>query len=84
MISSVVVCSTLLIKLKTANVRYYPILILLALAAGLGACSSAKKLSTSTGATGPLSLPDSLPPLPQSEIDLPVKIAPPGNGHEWR
>src|ERR1700761_5148299 len=37
-----------------------------------GACSPAKKLTTPSVT---LSLPDSLPPLPQSEIDIPIKLA---------
>src|SRR5580658_1121725 len=52
--------------------RYLPIILILALAAGLGSCKPAKQLSTPTVT---LSIPDSLPPLPQSEIDLPVKVA---------
>jgi Domain of unknown function (DUF4403) len=52
--------------------RYFPIILTLALAAGLGSCKPAKQLSTPTVT---LSIPDSLPPLPQSEIDLPVKVA---------
>jgi hypothetical protein len=52
--------------------RYYPLLLLATLATSLGACSSSKKL-TLPAVT--LSLPDTLPALPQSEIDIPVKIA---------
>jgi len=42
------------------------------LAAGFGACSPAKKLSTSTVT---VMVGDSLPALPPSEIDLPIKVA---------
>src|ERR1700760_2605299 len=38
----------------------------------LWSCSPAKKLTTPSVT---LSLPDSLPPLPQSEIDIPIKLA---------
>jgi uncharacterized protein DUF4403 len=41
----------------------------------LGSCSSSKKVMTSPLSTAPLNLPDSLPTLPVSEIDLPLKIA---------
>ncbi len=42
------------------------------LAAGFGSCSPAKKLTTPVVT---LEMPDTLPALPQSEIDVPVKIA---------
>jgi hypothetical protein len=50
----------------------YPIFLALALAAGVVSCSPAKKLTTPSVT---LSLPDSLPALPQSEIDIPIKLA---------
>ncbi len=52
--------------------RYYPILLVVLVAAGLGSCSPAKQLSAPAVT---LSLPDTLPALPQSEIDIPIKIA---------
>jgi hypothetical protein len=47
-------------------------MVLLLLAAGFGACSPAKKLSAPAVT---VMVGDSLPPLPQSEIDLPIKVA---------
>ena len=54
--------------------RHFPALriVLLLVVAAFGACSPAKKLS-SPAVT--VMVGDSLPPLPQSEIDLPVKVA---------
>ena len=52
--------------------RSYLLILLTALALFQEACSSSKKLTTPAVT---LSLPDTLPPLPQSEIDIPVKIA---------
>src|SRR5882724_11697638 len=49
----------------------FPIVVLL-LAAGFGACSPAKKLSAPAVT---VMVGDSLPALPQSEIDLPIKVA---------
>ncbi len=57
--------------------RYYPILYLLLTVIFFGSCSPAKQISTPS-AMAPsvmLSLPDTLPALPQSEIDIPIKIA---------
>ena len=51
--------------------RHYPGVLLTALTLLMGSCHSSKKL-TSSGLT--LSLPDTLPALPPSEIDIPVKI----------
>jgi hypothetical protein len=56
-------------------VRFHPVLILLLSAAAFGACRPSKNLTAPAVSAVTLSLPDSLPPLPQSEIDLPVKIA---------
>ena len=55
-------------------IRHLPVsfMLMILLAAGFGACSPAKKL---TAPSVTLSLPDSLPALPQSEIDVPVKVA---------
>ena len=50
----------------------YPVFFALVLAAGLGSCSPAKQLTTPSVT---LTLPDSLPALPQSEIDIPIKLA---------
>ena len=50
----------------------YPVFLVLILAAGLGSCSPAKKLTTPSVT---LALPDSLAALPQSEIDIPIKLA---------
>src|SRR6185437_13882545 len=47
-------------------------ILLAALALSLGGCTSSKKLTTPAVS---LSLPDTLPALPQSEIDIPVTIA---------
>jgi len=55
--------------------RYCPVLYILYILSSviaLGSCSPAKQLSA-PGVT--LSLPDTLPALPQSEIDIPIKIA---------
>jgi hypothetical protein len=55
--------------------RSHPVLYILYIllsAIEFGSCSPAKQLST-PGIT--LSLPDTLPALPQSEIDIPIKIA---------
>ena len=46
--------------------------LIMALAAVFGACSPAKKLTTPSVT---LWVPDSLAPLPQSEIDIPIKLA---------
>jgi hypothetical protein len=66
---------------KTFAMRFFPVLrrhspvllIFMAfLAAAFGSCSPAKQLTVPAVT---LSLPDTLPALPQSEIDVPVKIA---------
>ena len=44
----------------------------LAMLASLGACTPAKKLTTPAVS---IYRPDSLPALPQSEIDIPIKLA---------
>jgi len=55
------------------NLRKRSLIWLLLLTAGICSCSSSKKIS-SAGAISAL-VPDSLPPLPASEIDLPLKVA---------
>jgi hypothetical protein len=66
---------------KIFAMRHYPVLfrhfptpflLMILLAAGFTACSPARQL---TAPAVTLSLPDSLPALPQSEIDVPVKVA---------
>lgn len=52
--------------------RPYPAILFLALTITLGACSSSRKLIAPAVT---LNLPDTLPSLPQSEIDIPVRIA---------
>src|SRR5579872_7318179 len=63
-------------KTLTSGMRRDPILLILALLAAASAvfpsCKPTKKL---TAPAVTVSLPDSLPALPQSEIDIPVKIA---------
>jgi Domain of unknown function (DUF4403) len=54
------------------QMTYFPAWLLLALIGSLGSCSPSKKLSAPAVV---LSVPDSLPALPLSEIDLPLKIA---------
>ncbi len=53
--------------------RFYPILLIVLLVLGLGACSPSKKTLTAPNVT--VSSPDTLPALPQSEIDIPIKLA---------
>ncbi len=57
--------------------RHHPILYILLTLFAFGSCSPAKQLSAPsvTTASVALSLPDTLPALPQSEIDIPIKIA---------
>ncbi|HEY4062837.1 MAG TPA: DUF4403 family protein [Puia sp.] len=55
--------------------KAYPVLWLLLLAGALGSCSSSKKLSAPAAAPAAVSLPDHLPALPPSEIDVPLNIA---------
>jgi Domain of unknown function (DUF4403) len=56
--------------------RHHPILYILLTAIAWGSCSPAKKLSApSIPNSMAISLPDTLPALPQSEIDIPIKIA---------
>jgi len=52
--------------------RHRPVLFFTALAVFIGACHTSKNL---TAPAVTLSLPDTLPALPPSEIDIPVKIA---------
>src|ERR1700744_2387834 len=54
--------------------RHFPVAfpLMILLAAGFTACSPARQL---TAPAVTLSLPDSLPALPQSEIDVPAKVA---------
>ena len=61
--------------------RHHPILYILLTGIAFGSCSPAKHLSTpsvsapSTTTSVAISIPDTLPALPQSEIDIPIKIA---------
>ena len=55
--------------------KAYPVLLLSALTFCLASCSSSKKLSVAPATPAISSVPDSLPPLPLSEIDVPLKIA---------
>src|SRR5258708_483007 len=57
--------------------KYFLALFFIALVFCLGACSYSKKLQASAPSpplTLPLHLPDTLPTLPASEIDLPLKV----------
>lgn len=54
--------------------KYYPVLFLLALVFCIGSCSPSRKLQPPSPPSNSFHLPDTLPRLPVSEVDLPVKI----------
>jgi len=54
--------------------KFNPVLLFIAFLFCLGSCSPSKKLTAPATPSVPLHLPDTLPTLPLSEIDLPVKI----------